>query len=80
MQTTILISAQIASPTSPYFFDPIPISFLGPLTMDDPEKKEDVFRRDSDIVAISDTYTAEEEKAVLRKIDMVILPFVSSHM
>jgi hypothetical protein len=48
--------------------------------MDDPEKKEDVFRRDSDIVAISDTYTAEEEKAVLRKIDMVILPFVSSHM
>ncbi|CAI7619475.1 unnamed protein product [Penicillium manginii] len=44
--------------------------------MDDPEKKEDVFRRDSDIVAISDTYTAEEEKAVLRKIDMVILPFM----
>lgn len=45
--------------------------------MDDPEKKHKALRRDSDIVAVSDGYTAEEEKAVLRKIDMVILPFVS---
>lgn len=45
--------------------------------MDDPEKKDDGPCRDSDIVAVSDTYTTEEEKAVLRKIDMVILPFVS---
>jgi hypothetical protein len=45
--------------------------------MDDPEKKDDALRRDSDIVAVSDGYTVEEEKAVLRKIDMVVLPFVS---
>lgn len=48
--------------------------------MDDPEKKDDALRRDSDIVAVSDGYTVEEEKAVLRKIDMVILPFVSFYL
>jgi hypothetical protein len=30
-----------------------------------------------EILDLDDSYTPEEEKAVLRKIDMVILPFVS---
>ena len=29
-----------------------------------------------DVVGSCETYTLEEEKAILRKIDMVILPFV----
>ncbi|RAH72237.1 MFS general substrate transporter [Aspergillus aculeatinus CBS 121060] len=45
--------------------------------MNDPEKKDQGTRRSSEVVAVgSDTYTAEEEKAVLRKIDMVVLPFM----
>jgi hypothetical protein len=31
-----------------------------------------------EMLEVRGSYTAEEEKAVLRKIDMVILPFVSS--
>jgi hypothetical protein len=38
--------------------------------------KEEGDRPSGDIVGECETYTPEEEKAVLRKIDMVILPFV----
>lgn len=48
--------------------------------MENSEKKDDVIYGNRDIIAVSDGYTAEEEKAVLRKIDMVILPFVSFHL
>lgn len=48
--------------------------------MENPEKKDDGICGNSDIIAVSDGYTAEEEKAVLRKIDMVILPFVSFYL
>jgi len=48
--------------------------------METSEKKDDGICGNSDIIAVSDGYTAEEEKAVLRKIDMVILPFVSRHL
>jgi hypothetical protein len=41
-----------------------------------PSKKEDP-QIDGEIIGMCDQFTAEEEKAVLRKIDMVILPFVS---
>lgn len=40
-----------------------------------PSKKED-HQIDGEIIGMCDQYTPEEEKAVLRKIDMVILPFV----
>ncbi|KAJ5900941.1 MFS general substrate transporter [Penicillium subrubescens] len=40
-----------------------------------PSKKEDP-RIDGEIIGMCDQYTPEEEKAVLRKIDMVILPFM----
>jgi hypothetical protein len=33
-------------------------------------------RTDGEMLELSGGYTVEEEKAVLRKIDMVILPFV----
>lgn len=38
--------------------------------------KEEGDQSSGDIVGEYETYTPEEEKAVLRKIDMVILPFV----
>ncbi|KAJ5098284.1 MFS general substrate transporter [Penicillium argentinense] len=48
--------------------------------MDSSEDKgsvtDDGPRSSGDVVGVSEGYTAEEEKAVLRKIDMVILPFM----
>lgn len=45
----------------------------------DREKVKDEGHRSSEeIIATSNGYNPEEEKAVLRKIDMVILPFVRS--
>lgn len=41
--------------------------------------KEEGDRPSGDILGECETYTSEEEKAVLRKIDMVILPFVRYH-
>jgi hypothetical protein len=41
----------------------------------DSTKKEDP-QMDGEILGLCDQYTPEEEKAVLRKIDRVILPFV----
>ncbi|KAJ5370979.1 uncharacterized protein N7496_007071 [Penicillium cataractarum] len=41
----------------------------------DSTKKEDP-QKDGEIIGICDQYTLEEEKAVLRKIDRVILPFM----
>lgn len=49
--------------------------------MASPKVSESMNKEDSqmsrEIIGICDRYTAEEEKALLRKIDMVILPFVS---
>jgi hypothetical protein len=39
-----------------------------------PSKKDPQI--DGEIIGMCDQFTPEEEKAVLRKIDMVILPFV----
>ena len=41
--------------------------------LDEPEAR-------GEILDMDDSYTPEEEKAVLRKIDMVILPFVSDRI
>ena len=45
--------------------------------------KDEAGRLSGEIVGVCEGYegyTAEEEKAVLRKIDMVILPFVSAQL
>lgn len=45
--------------------------------------KHEAARTSGEIVGVCEGhegYTAEEEKAVLRKIDMVILPFVSAQL
>jgi hypothetical protein len=42
-----------------------------------PERSDDADRTDGEMLELSGGYTVEEERAVLRKIDMVILPFVS---
>lgn len=41
--------------------------------------KEEGDRPSGDILGECEGYTSEEERAVLRKIDMVILPFVRYH-
>lgn len=45
--------------------------------------KDEAHRTSGEIIGVCEGYegyTVEEEKAVLRKIDMVILPFVSIHL
>ena len=42
-----------------------------------PESSDNADRTDGEILELSGGYTVEEERAVLRKFDMVILPFVS---
>lgn len=44
-----------------------------PMPADDEHEKPD-----SEVMGTCESYTPEEEKAVLRKIDMVVLPFVCS--
>ncbi|KAJ5893638.1 MFS general substrate transporter [Penicillium taxi] len=46
------------------------------ISKDRPSISKDEGRRSEEIVVVSETYTPEEEKAVLRKIDLVILPFM----
>lgn len=41
-----------------------------------PSVNDDEQEERGEIIELNEEYTAEEERAVLRKIDMVILPFV----